>query len=179
MKYMQLLELAKPYLAKNDLGAEHTLRVLDIAKKNYGKYDLDETWKDIVFSLVVLHDIGGPTVKEQYEKGPVIAKKLLEKLGYHSFDIKLICGFIQRHHERLNEPHEIFKILFDSDRLVMFSEEEFNHYNSRPNFDWNSVIDSFYHNDLKETAKKLITIKCHLNAQDKTPEIGNQKTSMN
>ncbi len=156
MKYEKLLEIAKPYLKKNDLGVEHTLRVLEIAKKNYNKYDLDESLKDIVFSLIVLHDIGGSSIKDQYEKGPRIAKELLEKLGYHSFDIKLICGFIATHHERLEEPHEIFKILFDSDQLVKFSKEEFEHYNSKSNFNWKDIIDSLYNANLKENAKKLL-----------------------
>jgi len=156
MKYPKLLEHAKPYLRKNDLGAEHTLRVLEIAKKNYDRYDLDESWRDIVFSLIVLHDIGGPTIKEQYEKGPKIAKGLLEKLEYHSFDIKLICGFIAAHHERLEEPHEIFKILFDSDQLVKFSREEFNEYNSRQGFNWENIINSFYCDGLKAIAMNLL-----------------------
>lgn len=157
MKYEKLLELARSYLEENDFGVEHTLRVLEIAKKNYNKYDLDESWKDNVFSLVVLHDIGGSDIKDQYEKGPVIAKKLLEKLGYHKFDIKLICQFIARHHERLNDPDDMFKILFDSDRLVMFSKEEFKEYNSRKDFDWENVIESFYHADLKDLAREILT----------------------
>ena len=156
MKYKKLLGLAKPYLEKNDFGVAHTLRVLEIAKRSYGKYDLDETWKDIVFSLIVLHDIGGSEIKDQYKKGPIIAKRLLEKLGYAQFDIKLICRFIATHHERLEEPNEIFKILFDSDQLVKFSKEEFNHYNSKSNFNWQSVINSFYNADLKETAREFL-----------------------
>jgi len=91
MKHEKLLELAEPYLENNELGVDHTLRVLEIAKKNYDKYDLDKSWKEDVFSLVILHDIGGSEIKDQYEKGPIIARKLLEKLDYHSFDIKLIC----------------------------------------------------------------------------------------
>lgn len=159
MKYKKLLELAKPSLEENDFGVGHTLRVLEIAKKNYDKYDLDESWKDTVFSLVILHDIGGSEIKDQYEKGPVIARKLLNKLDYHPFDIKLICGFIERHHERLKDPHDMFRILFDSDQLVKFSKEEFNHYNSKPNFDWKSIIDSFYNNNTKESAKRLLESK--------------------
>lgn len=156
MKYQKLLELAEPHLQKNDLGVSHTLRVLEIAKKNYNKYDLDQSWKDIVFSLIMLHDIGGSKIEDQYKKGPIIAKGLLEKLGYYQFDIKLICGFIARHHERLQDPHEIFKILFDSDQLVKFSKEEFKHYNSISNFNWSDTINSFYHPDAKETAKTLL-----------------------
>jgi len=156
MKYKELLELAKPYLEKNTLGVKHTLRVLEIANKNYDKYSLDESWRDVVFSLIVLHDIGGKGVKEQYENGPKIAKELLEKLGYHKFDIKLICAFIARHHERLDDPHDIFKILYDADHLVMLSKEEFKVYNSRAGFEWENIIDNFYNNGLKETAKKLL-----------------------
>ena len=156
MRYEKLIEFAKPYLEKNTLGVEHTLRVLEIAKKNYDKYDLDESWKDIVFSLIVLHDIGGKGVKEQYEKGPKIAKELLERLGYHQFDIKLISSFIARHHERLEDPHDIFKILYDADHLVMLSKEEFKVYNSRAGFEWENVINGFYNAGLKEQARKLL-----------------------
>ena len=150
MKYEKLLELATPYLEKNDLGVNHTLRVLEIAKENYNNYDLDEFSREIVYSLIILHDIGGSKIKDQYEFGPKIAKELLTKLDYHKFDIKLICECISRHHEKLEDPHDIFKILFDSDRLVMLSEEEFQNYNSRQNFDWNKIIESFYNDKAKE-----------------------------
>jgi len=156
MKYKKLLELAKPFLEKNDLGVTHTLRVLEIAKENYNQYDLDEFSREIVYSLIILHDIGGSEIKDQYEKGPKIARGLLEKLGYHKFDIKLICECIVRHHEKVDDPHDIFKILFDSDRLVMFSQEEFDDYNSRKNFDWNNIIESCYNSKAKEQARKLL-----------------------
>lgn len=156
MKYPRLLELAKPYLEGNELGVGHTLRVLNFVRENYGKYDLEESWKDIVFSLAVLHDIGGSTIEEQYSEGPRIAKELLERLDYHPFDVKLICGFIAKHHERLEDPNDIFKILFDSDRLVMFSEEEFEHYTSKAGFDWRKVIDGFYNADLSSMARKML-----------------------
>lgn len=162
MKHEKLLELAKPHLERNELSVEHTLRVLEIAKKNFNKYNLDESSKDIVFSLIVLHDIGGSTKRQQYKKGPEIAKKLLEKLGYHSFDIKLICTFIAKHHERLSNPDDTFKILFDSDQLVKFSNEEFEHYNSKLFFNWNKIIESFYHPDIKEEAKKLLAKRLHV-----------------
>jgi len=67
-----------------------------------------------------------------------------------------MCGFIAKHHERLEDPSDIFKILFDSDRLVMFSKEEFNHYDKRPGFNWQSVIDSFYNENMKVLAKNLL-----------------------
>ena len=163
MKYQKLLELAKPYLEKNDMGAEHTIRVLGTAKKNYSKYNLNRSEKDIILSLAVLHDIGGPTIKQQYDKGPKIAKKLLEKLKYCSFDINLICKIISIHHNRLDNPSDIFKILYDSDHLVMFSEEEFPYYDLKPNFNWKEVIDSIYHDDMKVEAKELLEKRCYKN----------------
>ncbi len=167
MGYEKLIELATPYLEKNTLGVEHTLRVLKIAKRNYGKYDLDDSWKDVVFSLIVLHDVGGKGVKEQYENGPKIARELLEKLGYHKFDIKLICAFIAKHHERLDDPHDIFKILYDADHLVMLSKEEFNVYDSRPGFSWEKVIDGFYNSDAKESARRLLKERSDENGKKK------------
>ncbi|MFC1705072.1 HD domain-containing protein [Nanoarchaeota archaeon] len=156
MKYENLLHLAKPYLEQNDLGLDHTLRVLSIAIKNFDKYKIEPTWKDTAYSLIVLHDIGGSEIKEQYEQGPKLARKLLTKLEYTLFDINLICGFIAKHHERLENPHEVFKLLFDADRLVMFSKQEFADYNSKPGFDWNKIVEGFYNNDLKEQAKRLL-----------------------
>ena len=153
MKHQKLLELARHHLENNDLGVEHTLRVLNTAKKNYSRYDLDESWKDTVLSLIILHDIGGSTIKEQYENGPKIAQKLLKKLNYPTFDIKLICKMISKHHEKLSSPHDAFKILFDSDRLVMFSEEEFKHYETT---DWQKIINDFYDNDVKNHAIKTL-----------------------
>ena len=152
MKYEQLFEFAQPYLEENEMGISHTSRVLEIAKTNYYKYGLDDSWKDAALSLAVLHDFGGPTIKEQYSKGPKIARMLLERLGYQKFDISLICTFIAKHHERLNNPHEIFQLIYDSDKLVMLTEEEFYRYDSNPNIDWNEIISSLYSNFSKEIA---------------------------
>jgi hypothetical protein len=155
MKYKQLIELSSPYLDQNDFGTAHTIRVLKIVKENYDKYDLNPSWKDLIFSLIVLHDIGGSEIRDQYEKGPKIAEHLLKKLGFHPFDIKLINGFIAKHHERLENPHEMFKILFDSDKLVMFSKEEFPSYDRRPNFNWQNILSQFYNESLKLEAEEL------------------------
>ena len=96
-----------------------------------------------------------------------LPKELLEKLGYHQFDIKLICAFIARHHERLNDPHDIFKILYDSDHLVMLSKEEFKIYDSRAGFEWENMINGFYNAGLKEQAVRLLKERSDENGKKK------------
>jgi len=152
-KIEKLFELAKPYLKKNDLGYSHTQRVFDIAQKNF---DIPNELEDLIFASIILHDIGGSSVKEQYDKGPEIATFLLHQLGYSDEFIKMVCENIQTHHNHLKKPSQTFKILYDSDRLVMFCPEEFQNYDSRPNFNWVEVIDSMYNDHSKNLAKELL-----------------------
>lgn len=148
VKYEKLFEVAKPYLERNDFGAAHTRRVLDIARRNF---QVKKDNEELVYSAIVSHDIGGSSIEEQRERGPVIARQLLKKLGYSKQLIDEICEMIKTHHARLENPSKAFKILYDSDQLVKLSQEEFPHYNSNSNFDWGMVIDSMY----SEKAKKL------------------------
>ena len=74
----KLFELARPYLEKNDFGIAHTQRVFDIAEQNFPvKPELQE----LTYTAIIFHDIGGCTIKDQYEKGPEIATSILEKLS--------------------------------------------------------------------------------------------------
>lgn len=144
----ELFELAKPYLEKNDFGVAHTKRVFDIAKRNFVvKRELGE----LTFAAIVLHDIGGSTIKDQYEKGPPVATALLKKLKCPDSFIAQVCAIISAHHDHPENPSEPFRTLYDSDKLVMFSKEEYPHYNSRKDFDWNKIGASLY----SEKAKKL------------------------
>jgi len=109
----------------------------------------------LVHLSIILHDIGGSSIKEQYEKGPKIAAKLLKQVGYDDQTIKEVCEIIRTHHEKLENPSEAFKILYDSDQLVKFSKEEFEHYNSQQNFDWNKIIENLYHEHSKRSAVEM------------------------
>ncbi|MEM2965213.1 MAG: hypothetical protein QXE22_07195 [Candidatus Bathyarchaeia archaeon] len=79
LRYERLLVLAKPYLKKNDFGVAHTERVLSIALKNF---PIPSGLEEVALASIILHDIGGSSVKDQYEKGPKIAKRLLRRLDY-------------------------------------------------------------------------------------------------
>jgi hypothetical protein len=151
MDYEKLFALAKPYLEKNDLGSAHTSRVLAIARKNFR---ISREMEDLIVSTIILHDIGGSSIKEQYEKGPKIAATILEKMKCNQEFINQVCEIIGTHHDHPDNPSEPFRILFDSDKIVMFSPEEFPIYNARPNFDWNKIEDLIYSEQGKKIARQ-------------------------
>jgi len=149
MDYEHLFALAKPHLEKNDLGAAHTSRVLDIARKNFA---IPKELQDLTFSAIILHDIGGTSIKEQYEKGPTIAASILQQMQCDKDFVDQVCQIVGTHHDHPDNPSLPFRVLYDSDKLVMFSQEEFPSYDARPDFDWNKIVDLLY----SEKAKTLV-----------------------
>lgn len=103
-----------------------------------------------------MHDIGGSTIEKQYAEGPKIATFILRKLGYEESFVQQVCEIIRTHHDHLDTPSEVFRILYDSDKLAMFSPEEFPHYNSKPDFNWNTTIDLIYSEHARVLARKLL-----------------------
>ena len=146
--YERLFALAKPYLDKNDLGAAHTSRVLAIARKNF---PIPMELEDVSVSAIILHDIGGSSIKDQYEKGPKIARSILLQMGCDEEFIRQVCTIVGTHHDHPENPSLPFRVLFDADRIVMFSAEEFPVYDARPGFDWAKIIGLIY----SEKGKKL------------------------
>lgn len=148
-----MFELAKPYLEKNDFGVAHTKRVFNIARKNFY---IPAELQELVFFSIILHDIGGSDVKEQYENGPKIATSILKQQKYDKKFITEVCDIISTHHDHPEHPSQAFKILYDSDKLVMFSPEEVSYYDSKPNFNWNQIINLMYSKQAKNLAKELL-----------------------
>jgi HD superfamily phosphohydrolase YqeK len=153
LDYELVFKLAEPYLKKNDFGIPHTRRVFDIAKQNF---EIPKELNELVFCSIIMHDIGGSSIEKQYQDGPTIATALLQKLGYNESFVKEVCQIVRTHHDHPSNPSLAFKILYDSDKLVMFSNKEFSYYNSKPNFNWNEIIDLIYHEHVKGLAKKLL-----------------------
>jgi hypothetical protein len=151
-KHSNLFSLAKPYLDKNDFGTSHTERVLAIAQK---EFKIPPEIEDLTVATIILHDIGGATIKDQYEKGPQIAEALLRQLGYSDEFIGKVCEIIRTHHERLENPGEAFRILFDSDQLVRFSEEEFPYYEEH-HINWDTIIGKMYLEKMKTKAMETL-----------------------
>jgi hypothetical protein len=153
MDVERLFKLAKPYLDKNDFGVAHTKRVFDIARENFS---VPPELQKLTFYSIILHDIGGGTIKNQYEKGPGIAAALLKQMGCDEAFIQEVCGIIRTHHDHPEQPSFAFRVLYDSDKLVMFSPEEFPYYNSTANFDWNKIVDLIYSKRMQRLAKGLL-----------------------
>jgi len=153
MDYEKVFTLAEPYLKKNDFGMPHTRRVFDIAKENFG---IPKELEELVFCSIIMHDIGGSTIEKQYTEGPKIAAFILRKLGYDESFVQEVCEIVRTHHDHPSNPSNAFRILYDSDKLVMFSPEEFSHYNSKPNFNWNEIVDLIYSEHARDLARKLL-----------------------
>jgi hypothetical protein len=149
----KLFELATPYLEKNDFGVSHTQRVYNIAKQNF---PVKPELEDLTSASIILHDIGGCTIKDQYEKGPKIAAELLTQLGCPDEFIKQVCQIVGTHHDHPDNPSEPFRVLYDSDKLVMFSPQEYPNYNTREGFDWNKIIALIYSKNGQELAKSWL-----------------------
>ena len=153
MDTCKLFELAKPYLEKNDFGIAHTQRVFEIAKKNFPvKPELEE----LTYTAIIFHDIGGCTIKDQYEKGPQITSNILKKLELPDHFINEVCKIISTHHDHPQNPSKPFKTLYDSDKLVMFSPEEYPYYNAREGFDWDKIVSLIYSARGRDLAKKAL-----------------------
>ena len=153
MNHKKLFELAKPFLEKNDFGLEHTKRVYDIATTYFA---IPENIRDLTYSSIILHDIGGCSITDQIEKGPKTAKILLEQLNCEQNFIRKVCEIIKTHHNHPDNPSLSFQILYDSDKLVMFTPEEFSYYDSHTNFNWNKIINLIYTDKIRKLAKEFL-----------------------
>jgi hypothetical protein len=146
----KLFRLATPILEKNDFGVSHTQRVYDIAKEYF---PVKSELQDLTYASIILHDIGGCTIKDQYEKGPEIATQLLKQLNCPVDFIEQVCAIIATHHDHPDNPSEPFRTLYDADKLVMFTPEEYAYYNAREGFDWTKIVNSIYTKKGQDLAK--------------------------
>lgn len=153
MRSDALLGLARPYLKKNDLGAGHTERVLSISRKYFQR---PGGRAEFVDAVAILHDVGGASVKEQYENGPRIARELMERLQFTVEEIQEASEIIRTHHNRIKSPTKEFAILYDSDQMVKLTPKEFPIYEAE-GLDWEKIIVNLYHQSAKATAQKWLS----------------------
>jgi hypothetical protein len=149
----KLFQLVAPCLEKNDFGVSHTQRVFNIAKQNF---PVKPELQDLTYASIILHDIGGCTIKDQYEKGPQIAVELLKQLNCSDAFIKQVCGIISTHHDHPGNPSEPFRVLYDSDKIVMFSPQEYPYYNAREGFNWDKIVALIYTEKGQDLAKNWL-----------------------
>lgn len=149
----KLWQLATPILKQNDFGASHTQRVYNIAKQHFpAQFPME----DLTYASIILHDIGGCSIKDQYEKGPQIATDILKQMGCSESFIRQVCHIIATHHDHPETPSDAFKSLYDADKLVMFTPEEYPTYNSRAGFDWEKIINLIYSENGRVLAREML-----------------------
>ena len=139
----QLKEKARPYLLQgrqDDWG--HTLRALE-----YGKALLEEEGGDpeIVITSLILHDIGWsqvskedffqapifekkdtPSAREHMEQGALLARQILEELGFPAEKMEKVLTIIAHHDQReVIQSLELLEatLVFEADRLDRFGPE--------------------------------------------------------
>ena len=149
----KLCQLATPILEKNDFGVSHTQRVYNIAKEHF---PVNPELRDLTYASIILHDIGGCTIKDQYMKGPEIATRLLKQLNCKEDFITQVCAIIATHHDHPDNPSEPFRTLFDADKLVMFTPQEYPTYNGREGFDWDKTVALIYTEKGRDLARKWL-----------------------
>jgi hypothetical protein len=70
--------------------------------------------------------------------------------------IKQVCQIVGTHHDRPENPPVAFRILYDADKIVMFSPDEFPIYDARPKFDWDKIVGLIYTEQGKKLAKAML-----------------------
>jgi hypothetical protein len=138
---------------KNDFGVGHTQRVLSIAKQYF---PIEPVLQELTYTSIIIHDIGGCTIKDQYEKGSQIATELLKQLNCANSFIAQVCKIIATHHDHPDNPSDCFSTLYDSDKLVMFTPEEYPYYNAREGFNWEKIVMLIYCEKGRDLAKNWL-----------------------
>src|SRR4030042_1080862 len=95
----------------------HTKRVFDIARENFS---VPPELQELTFYSIILHDIGGGTIKNQYEKGPGIAASLLKQMGCDEAFIQEVCDIIRTHHDHPEQPSFAYSLFFESGVMENF-----------------------------------------------------------
>ncbi|MBW2172936.1 MAG: HD domain-containing protein, partial [Deltaproteobacteria bacterium] len=85
----------------------------------------------VVLCAAYLHDIGmheaqrkhnNRAAKYHEEEGPIIAGKILTKLGAKAEIIEEVCNIIGHHHHATEEETLNFKVVYDADLIVNIEE---------------------------------------------------------
>lgn len=116
------------YFGTDRRRIEHAFRVAGFAAKILEKEPGD---RETVLVTALLHDIG---IKEaerkhgsaaghlQEREGPLVAREILERLGYSEAFIAEVCGIIASHHSPGEVDTANFRVIWDADWLVNLEE---------------------------------------------------------
>ena len=118
---------------KNDpKRINHALKVFALTKVIAENEIKDPFKKDCALIAAVLHDIGIHAAEEKYHsnagkyqeiEGPLIARRILEKLNYNELIIARVCFLIAKHHTFTADFGIDHQALIEADLIVNLNEE--------------------------------------------------------
>lgn len=107
-------------------GIEHTLRVLRNAEEIMEEEDVRPDEREQISIVAILHDIGALEAQRKYgsmeakyqeKEGPMIARRILENLGYDPKGVDRICYIVGNHHTPSKIDGLDFQIQWEADLL--------------------------------------------------------------
>lgn len=122
----QIIQYMKEIFKEIPYGIEHTLKVLKNAEDIMEGENVSAKERELISIIAILHDIGAVEAQRKYgsiegvyqeKEGPLVARKILEKIGLDIKDIERICFIIGNHHTPSKIDGLDFQIQWEADLL--------------------------------------------------------------
>lgn len=132
-KISKLIKEMIEYYRGDAKRIQHFIKVHSLAKIIGESEELNNDIQEILEIAAVVHDIGIKISEEKYgscngkyqeQEGPLIAKEMLQRLGYENNVIERVCYLVGHHHTYNNIDGIDYQILVEADFLVNFYEDE-------------------------------------------------------
>jgi putative nucleotidyltransferase with HDIG domain len=116
------------YFGADQKRIDHALQVCSYAEELLAYIEADPV---LTLSAAYLHDIGIPEAERKHGssagswqevEGPPVARAILMDLGADRLFIELVAEIVGNHHTSRAVDSSAFRILWDADALVNFSE---------------------------------------------------------
>jgi len=116
-------------------GIVHTFDVQKYTEAIMAGENFTKEEKEMISITAILHDIGIPEAKRKYgsseakyqeKEGAIIAKVILEKIGYHPVQMDRVCYIVGNHHTVSKIDGLDFQIIWEADLLVNLEKNNLN-----------------------------------------------------
>lgn len=142
-------------------GVDHTLKVLGYAEEIMEGENVPSNDRELIAIAAILHDIGAleaqrkhGTMAAPYQEieGAVIARQILEKIGYSVEETNRVCYIVGHHHTAAKIDGLDFQIIWEADLLVNLAGREVRHDREKL---VKTIEDNFQTKTGKEIAEKV------------------------
>ncbi|MDO7789200.1 HD domain-containing protein [Desulforamulus aquiferis] len=108
-------------------GVDHTLKVLQLAEDIMTGESIDSEKRELITITAILHDIGALEAQRKYgsmeakyqeKEGAIIARQILEKVGYEPGKIDRVCYIVGNHHTPEKIDGIDFQVLWEADLIA-------------------------------------------------------------